>query len=215
MPSLGISDDRTLILGGARRFVQTSRQKLRSCSFDCMHVQRQDGAAAKPRIRHREGRWIGASHSVTGEHCRRVLTTLMALLSLNCQAASPTDVAIFNGGDIGAADSPSTLADDRPSRRTAWLNTCVAGSMLAFLAQQASSSAFPSSTSPQLQGRRIPPVHDANCPHLRRDWARPSRICTGTGLAAAPLPHLHRDWADSPQQSSLGPRRGGSGPIEG
>ena len=50
--------------------------------------------------------------------------------------------------------------------------------------------------------------------HLRRDWAHPSHICTGTALAAAtsapglgpplptpasglgsPLPHLHRDWA--------------------
>jgi hypothetical protein len=39
-------------------------------------------------------------------------------------------------------------------------------------------------------------------PHLRRDWARPSHICTGTGLApptsvpglGSPLPHLHRDW---------------------
>ena len=29
-------------------------------------------------------------------------------------------------------------------------------------------------------------------PHLHRDRARRSHICTGTGLA---LPHLHRDWA--------------------
>jgi hypothetical protein len=50
--------------------------------------------------------------------------------------------------------------------------------------------------------------------HIRRDWARPFHFCTETGLAAAPLPRLRRDWADSPQQSSLGPRRGGSGPIE-
>ena len=42
-------------------------------------------------------------------------------------------------------------------------------------------------------------------PHLRRDWARPSHICTGTGLAAATsapglgslLPHLRQDWAHS------------------
>jgi hypothetical protein len=40
-------------------------------------------------------------------------------------------------------------------------------------------------------------------PHLRRDWAHCSHICTGTGPTAAtsapglgPLqPHLHRDWA--------------------
>ena len=40
-------------------------------------------------------------------------------------------------------------------------------------------------------------------PHLHRDWARPSHICAGTGLAPAtsapglgsPLPHLRRDWA--------------------
>jgi hypothetical protein len=39
--------------------------------------------------------------------------------------------------------------------------------------------------------------------HLRRDWAHPCHICTGTGLAPAtsalglgsPLPHLHWDWA--------------------
>ena len=37
----------------------------------------------------------------------------------------------------------------------------------------------------------------------RRGWARPSHICTGTGLApptsapglGSPLSHLHRDWA--------------------
>ncbi len=54
----------------------------------------------------------------------------------------------------------------------------------------------------------------APLPHLRRDWAHPGRICTGTGLTLAtsapgstgltpatsawrlgsPRPHLHRDW---------------------
>jgi hypothetical protein len=29
-------------------------------------------------------------------------------------------------------------------------------------------------------------------PHLRRDWAHPSHICTGTGRS--PPPHLRRDW---------------------
>jgi hypothetical protein len=29
-------------------------------------------------------------------------------------------------------------------------------------------------------------------PHLRRDWAHPCHICSGTGLAPA---HLQRDWA--------------------
>jgi hypothetical protein len=40
-------------------------------------------------------------------------------------------------------------------------------------------------------------------PHLRRDWARPTHVCTGTGLTpptSAPglgslRPRLHRDWA--------------------
>jgi hypothetical protein len=40
-------------------------------------------------------------------------------------------------------------------------------------------------------------------PHLQRDWAHPSHICTGTGLTpptsatglGSPLPHLQRDWA--------------------
>ena len=40
-------------------------------------------------------------------------------------------------------------------------------------------------------------------PHLRRGWARPCHICTGTGLTpptsalglGSPRPHLHRGWA--------------------
>ncbi len=47
------------------------------------------------------------------------------------------------------------------------------------------------------------PVLGSPLPHLRRDWAHPCHICTGTGLApatsaprlGAPLPHLRRDWA--------------------
>ncbi len=39
--------------------------------------------------------------------------------------------------------------------------------------------------------------------HLRRDWAHPTHICAGTGLApptsapglGSPRPHLRRDWA--------------------
>jgi hypothetical protein len=47
-----------------------------------------------------------------------------------------------------------------------------------------------------------PCICDGEEPHLRRDWAHPCRICTGTGLncaTSAPgrlIPaNLHRDWA--------------------
>ena len=55
-------------------------------------------------------------------------------------------------------------------------------------------------------------------PGVRRDWAHPCLICTGTGLAPAtsapelgsPLPHLHRDCARKHAAVPAGTRRRGA-----
>ena len=107
---------------------------------------------------------------------------------------------IFTAWHIGAALRLLSLDEDAPG------SAALRNKVLRPKEKEARKSAMRALASAQSMeawslklevGRRSP------LPHLRRDWAHPAHICTGTALTpptsapglGSPRPHLHRDWA--------------------